>query len=215
MWSGSRPGRAGSSTALSVHVSHWRRPLVLTRIRQFISRSNTHDGPRPARRGRGGNPHDSFSRASLSTTDRTFRCVAGRPGRPWRDRRDHRRRTMSRCHRKMFPGATISRIPATSAGPCAVAVGCGMLAEPSGSHDAVVDLQNHRVAGDPDCHDGPPNETGGPESQYQTKRQRPQASPDSSASSARVCWAAGVGFPIRLTGPARAPARRARCRWHR
>ena len=57
-------------------------------------------------------PHDSFSRASRSTTDRTFRCVAGRPVRPWRDRRDHRRRTMSRCHRKMVPGVTISRVAA-------------------------------------------------------------------------------------------------------
>ena len=47
-----------------------------------------------------------------TTTDRTFRCVAGRPDRPWRDRRDHRRRTMSRCHRKMVPGVTISRIAA-------------------------------------------------------------------------------------------------------
>ena len=51
-------------------------------------------------------------RASRSTTDRTFRCVAGRQDRPWRDRRDHRRRTMSRCHGKMVPGVTISRIAA-------------------------------------------------------------------------------------------------------
>jgi hypothetical protein len=54
----------------------------------------------------------AFCAASRSTTDRTFRCAAGRPGRPWRDRRDHRRRTMSRCHRKMVPGVTISRIAA-------------------------------------------------------------------------------------------------------
>jgi hypothetical protein len=54
----------------------------------------------------------AFCAASRSTTDRTFRCVAGRPDRPWRDRRDHRRRTMSRCHRKMVPGVTISRIAA-------------------------------------------------------------------------------------------------------
>jgi hypothetical protein len=32
-------------------------------------------------------PHDSFSRASCSTADRTLRCVAGRPERPRRDRR--------------------------------------------------------------------------------------------------------------------------------
>jgi hypothetical protein len=56
--------------------------------------------------------HDSFSRAIRSTTDRTFRCVAGRPDRAWRYRRDHRRRTMSRCHPKMVPGVTISRIAA-------------------------------------------------------------------------------------------------------
>jgi hypothetical protein len=31
---------------------------------------------------------------------------------PWRDRRDHRRRTISRCHRKMVAGVTISRIAA-------------------------------------------------------------------------------------------------------
>jgi hypothetical protein len=57
-------------------------------------------------------PHDSFSRASRSTTDPTLRCVAGRPDRPWHDRRDHRRRTMSRRHRKMVPGVTISRVAA-------------------------------------------------------------------------------------------------------
>ena len=55
-------------------------------------------------------PHDSFSRASRSTTDRTLRCIAGRPERPRRDRRAHRRRTMSRCQRKIVPGVTISRI---------------------------------------------------------------------------------------------------------
>ena len=42
-------------------------------------------------------PRDSFSRASRSTTDRTLRCVAGRP---------------SRCQRKIVPGVTISRIAA-------------------------------------------------------------------------------------------------------
>ncbi len=56
--------------------------------------------------------HDSFSRASRSTTDRTLRCVAGRPERPRRDRRAHRRRTMSRCQRKIVPGVTISRTAA-------------------------------------------------------------------------------------------------------
>ena len=57
-------------------------------------------------------PHDSFSRASRSTTDRTVRCVAGRPERTWRDSRAHRRRMMSRCQRKIVPGVTISRISA-------------------------------------------------------------------------------------------------------
>jgi hypothetical protein len=46
-------------------------------------------------------PHDSFSRASRSTTDRTVRRTSGRPERPWRDSRAQRRRTMSRCHRKI------------------------------------------------------------------------------------------------------------------
>jgi hypothetical protein len=54
-------------------------------------------------------PHDSFSRASRSTTDRTLRCVAGRPDRPRHDTRAHRRRTMSRCQRKIVAGVTISR----------------------------------------------------------------------------------------------------------
>jgi hypothetical protein len=57
-------------------------------------------------------PHDSFSRASRSTADRTLRCVAGRPERPTRDRRAQRRRTMSRCQRKIVPGVTINRIAA-------------------------------------------------------------------------------------------------------
>ena len=57
-------------------------------------------------------PHDSFSRASRSTTDRTLQCVAGRPERPRRDSRAHRRRAMSRCQRKIVPGVTISRIAA-------------------------------------------------------------------------------------------------------
>ena len=42
----------------------------------------------------------------------TLRCLAGRPERPRRDRRAHRRRTMSRCQRKMVPEVTISRIAA-------------------------------------------------------------------------------------------------------
>jgi hypothetical protein len=58
-------------------------------------------------------PQDSFSRASRSTTDRTLRCVAGRPDRPRRDKRPRRRRTMSRCQRKIVPGVTSSRIPAS------------------------------------------------------------------------------------------------------
>jgi hypothetical protein len=57
-------------------------------------------------------PHDSFSRARRSTADRTLRCVAGRPDRPRRDIHAHRRRTMSRCQRKIVPGVTISRIAA-------------------------------------------------------------------------------------------------------
>jgi hypothetical protein len=57
-------------------------------------------------------PQDSFSRASRSTTDRTLRRTGGRPDRPRRDRRAQRRRTMSRCHRKMVPGVTMSRIAA-------------------------------------------------------------------------------------------------------
>ena len=48
-------------------------------------------------------PQDSFSRASRRATDRTLRCVAGRPDRPCRDKRPHRRRTMSRCQRKIVP----------------------------------------------------------------------------------------------------------------
>jgi hypothetical protein len=50
---------------------------------------------------------NAFSRASRSTTDRTLRCVAGRPDLP---RRARWRRTMSRYQRKMVPGVTISRI---------------------------------------------------------------------------------------------------------
>ena len=59
------------------------------------------------------NPHDLFSRASRSTTDRTLRRTGGRPDRPRRDSRAQRRRTMSRCHRKIVAGATISRIAAS------------------------------------------------------------------------------------------------------
>jgi hypothetical protein len=57
-------------------------------------------------------PQDSFSRASCRTIDRTLRCVAGRPELARRDRRACRRRTMSRCQRKIVPGVTISRIAA-------------------------------------------------------------------------------------------------------
>ena len=46
-------------------------------------------------------PHDSFSRASRSTTNRTVRRTGGRPERPRRDNRAHRRRTMPRCQRKI------------------------------------------------------------------------------------------------------------------
>ena len=54
-------------------------------------------------------PHDSFSRASRSTTDRTVRRTGGRPERPRRDNPAHRRRTMSRCQRTIVAGVTISR----------------------------------------------------------------------------------------------------------
>ena len=54
-------------------------------------------------------PHDSFSRASRSTTDRTLRRTGGRPERL---RRAQRRRRMSRCQRKTVPGVTRSRIAA-------------------------------------------------------------------------------------------------------
>jgi hypothetical protein len=50
--------------------------------------------------------------ASRSTTDQTFRPTGGRPDRPRRERRAQRRRTMSRCHRKMVPGVTMDRIAA-------------------------------------------------------------------------------------------------------
>ncbi len=49
--------------------------------------------------------------ASRSTTDRTLRCTGVRPERSC-DTRAHRRRTMSRCHRMIVPGVTISRIAA-------------------------------------------------------------------------------------------------------
>jgi hypothetical protein len=57
-------------------------------------------------------PHDCFSRASRSTTDRTLRCMAGRPDRTWRDNRPQRRRSMPRCQRTIVPGVTINRIAA-------------------------------------------------------------------------------------------------------
>jgi hypothetical protein len=54
-------------------------------------------------------PHDSFSRARRSTTDRIVRRTGGRPERPRRDNRAHLRRTVSRCQRKIVAGVTISR----------------------------------------------------------------------------------------------------------
>ena len=41
---------------------------------------------------------------------------------------------------------------ATGNDPGAVAVGCGVLAEPGRGHHAIVDLQGHHVVGDPDCY---------------------------------------------------------------
>jgi hypothetical protein len=55
----------------------------------------------------------SFSPASRSTTDRTLRRTGGRPEPPRCDTRAHRRRTMSRCQRKIVAGVTISRIAAS------------------------------------------------------------------------------------------------------
>jgi hypothetical protein len=69
-------------------------------------------------------PHDSFPPAIPSTTDRTARRTGGRPEQPCRDSRAQRRRTMSRCQRKIVAGVTISRnlarrpagsVPASSA----------------------------------------------------------------------------------------------------
>ena len=57
-------------------------------------------------------PHDSFYRASCSTTDRTLRRTGGRPVRPRRDNPAHLRQARSRCRRKIVAGVTISRIAA-------------------------------------------------------------------------------------------------------
>jgi hypothetical protein len=56
-------------------------------------------------------PRDWFSPAGRRTIDRTVRCTGGRPERPC-DTRARRRRTISRCHRMIVPGVTISRIAA-------------------------------------------------------------------------------------------------------
>jgi len=56
-------------------------------------------------------PHPGFSRASRRTRTWMFRRVTGRPVLPLMDRAAQRRRTMSRCQRRMVSGATSSRSP--------------------------------------------------------------------------------------------------------
>jgi len=56
-------------------------------------------------------PHLGFSRASRRTRAWMSRRVAGRPVLPLRDRAAQRRRTMSRCQRRIVPGVTASRSP--------------------------------------------------------------------------------------------------------
>jgi hypothetical protein len=56
-------------------------------------------------------PHDSFSRASRCTTDRTLRCTGGRPERRRRDNRAHRADNVA-APVQIVAGVTISRHPA-------------------------------------------------------------------------------------------------------
>jgi hypothetical protein len=92
-------------------------PLSRSAVKKSSARTpcacDRRNSARPAHRGSAGIPNDSFTRASRSTTDRTVRRTGGRPERPRRDNRAQRRRTMSRCHRKIVAGVTISRIAAS------------------------------------------------------------------------------------------------------
>ena len=56
-------------------------------------------------------PHAGFSRASRRTRALTFRRVAGRPVLPRMDRAAQRRRTTSRCQRRIVSGVTSSLSP--------------------------------------------------------------------------------------------------------
>ena len=56
-------------------------------------------------------PHSGFSRASRRTRALMFRRVAGRPVLPRMDLAAQRRRTMSRCQRRIVSGVTSSRSP--------------------------------------------------------------------------------------------------------
>jgi hypothetical protein len=56
-------------------------------------------------------PHSGFSRASRRTSALMFRRVAGRPLLPRMDLAAQRRRTMSRCQRRIVSGVTSSRSP--------------------------------------------------------------------------------------------------------
>src|ERR1035438_4223207 len=56
-------------------------------------------------------PHAGFSRASRRTRALMFRRVAGRPVLPGMDLAAQRRRTMSRCQRRIVSGVTSSRSP--------------------------------------------------------------------------------------------------------
>jgi hypothetical protein len=56
-------------------------------------------------------PHSGFSRASRRTRALMFRRVAGRPVLPRIDLTAQRRRTMSRCQRRIVSGVTSSRSP--------------------------------------------------------------------------------------------------------
>ena len=56
-------------------------------------------------------PHSGFSLASRRTSALTFRRVAGRPVLPRLDLAAQRRRTTSRCQRRIVSGVTSSRSP--------------------------------------------------------------------------------------------------------
>ena len=61
-------------------------------------------------------PQWGFSRASRRTSARMLRRVAGRPVLPHADRAAQRRRTMSRCQRRIVSGVISSRSPWRSLG---------------------------------------------------------------------------------------------------